>query len=290
MKLDSTPNKPLHVADDKPVYHKNLSVIEMLKLGSVITDKFETVELYSFDLESMRWCSKPITAELSMETVPFAKGGFRYAYKATSKTPGFSGRTLVVKRYLASAIDIIHQTNQSVEDHTRKVVQMHNLAQNMCSKLKQGLEEMDCLDLYGPTLQYNDIFMGRVADEVSDHQWLTVEEFVHGDFAKYMNNDGTMVKKVDKEMSEKCQSLVHFTYERSKQQLIVVDMQGCCYRLFDPEIASKQLKRHENEEHPELLFSTGNLSSKAIDNFLELHAGNCNTFCTILELSEITKP
>ena len=44
---------------------------------------------------------------------------------------------------------------------------------------------------------------------------------------------------------------------------MILDMQGSGYHLFDPEIASQKLI--ENEE---VLFSTGNLSTKAINNFI----------------------
>ena len=62
--------------------------------------------------------------------------------------------------------------------------------------------------------------------------------------------------------------------------LMLLDMQGCGYSLFDPEIASKELRGDDEE----LLFSTGNLTFKAISNFMDNHT--CNLYCTLLGLKQ----
>ena len=50
---------------------------------------------------------------------------------------------------------------------------------------------------------------------------------------------------------------------------MVVDVQGSDHFLFDPEVASKELKSSE-----EFFFRTGNLSISAINNFIDSH--KCN--------------
>ncbi|MCG8406893.1 MAG: hypothetical protein MI923_16975, partial [Phycisphaerales bacterium] len=62
-------------------------------------------------------------------------------------------------------------------------------------------------------------------------------------------------------------------------EIMVVDIQGCGVRLFDPEVASSQVES-DNEGK---LFCAGNLNSHAIDKFVELH--KCNSFCQLLDLS-----
>ena len=64
----------------------------------------------------------------------------------------FHGQQWVVRRYLASAADIIKQTKQTVEQHTKRVVKMHMLARNFAQKLEQELEQGGDLELYGPTV------------------------------------------------------------------------------------------------------------------------------------------
>lgn len=66
--------------------------------------------------------------------------------------PEFHGQQWVVRRYLASAVDIIKQTKQTVEQHTKRVVKMNMLARNFAQKLEQELKQGGDLELYGPTL------------------------------------------------------------------------------------------------------------------------------------------
>ncbi|KAJ7349548.1 hypothetical protein OS493_038615 [Desmophyllum pertusum] len=102
-------------------FPKSLSVLEMMKLGKVINDKStESIELFTFDLTDMAWSSQPSTVEFSIVKEPFGKGGFREAFKATSKTPGFQHQQWVVKKYLKSAVDIIEETKQQSSSIQRR--------------------------------------------------------------------------------------------------------------------------------------------------------------------------
>ena len=89
-----------------------------------------------------------------------------------------------------------------------------------------------------------------------------------------MNNTGIPCG-VDSDVRKKCESLAHFSYERSGENLIVVDMQGSGHSLFDPEIGEQ------------VLFSTGNFSLTAINNFIEHHT-ECNLYCTLLGLKKLS--
>jgi hypothetical protein len=159
-------------------FPKSLSVLEMLKLGKVISQKTENIELFTFDINDMAWSSTPVTAEFSIAKEPFGKGGFREAFKARSKTPEFHNRGWVVKKYLNAAIDVIQQTNQTVEQHTKKVVQMHMLTKNFTLKLEEELKKEGNYEFYGESVKYKSIFMGRMKGESEEHEWVTVEEFI----------------------------------------------------------------------------------------------------------------
>ena len=110
---------------------------------------------------------------------------------------------------------------------------------------------------------------------------VTIEEYIDGEFTKYVNNTGIPCR-MDSDVRKKCESLAHFSYERSGENLMVVDMQGSGHSLFDPEIASKEIVDGE-----EVLFSTGNLSLTAINNFIEHHT-ECNLYCTLLGLKKLS--
>ncbi|CAB4042733.1 Hypothetical predicted protein [Paramuricea clavata] len=125
-------------------------------------DKTTTkIDIYSFNLDSMTWSSTPCPTDFVIEEEPFGVGGFRKAFKATSSAAEFSKTTWVVKTYLERSIDDIGATNQTVEQHTRKVVQMHYLARNYAARLHQELEQSSVSDVFGETLKYNKVFWGK---------------------------------------------------------------------------------------------------------------------------------
>ena len=126
----------------------------MLKLGKVISKKSSTVfSIYKFDFEHMQWSNVPMEAEFLVAESPFASGGFQRAFKATSITEGFKEVTWVVKKYLKSASEIIKATQETEESHTKKSVQMHYLARNFASQLKEQIEKEQLME-FGPTFEY----------------------------------------------------------------------------------------------------------------------------------------
>ena len=114
---------------------------------------------------------------------------------------------------------------------------------------------------------FNKIYFGKIVEEDT---CVTIEEYIPGKFTKYVNNNGLSIP-VDKDdnvrLLQKAECFAHYTYVKSGEKLMVLDIQGSGYRLYDPEIASTELVV-ENE----LLFCVGNLSNTAIQTFL----GNYN--------------
>ena len=109
--------------------------------------------------------------------------------------------------------------------------------------------------------------------------FVSVEEFIEGGFTKYIN-DNRELSVNDSEILKKAESLAHFSYECTEKEIMILDMQGSGYHLFDPEIASQKLIEDE-----EVLFSTGNLSTTVISNFIRVH--NCNVYCNLLGLQAL---
>eukprot|EP00112_Aurelia_sp_Birch-Aquarium-sp1_P019166 Seg469.6 transcript_id=Seg469.6/GoldUCD/mRNA.D3Y31 product="Transient receptor potential cation channel subfamily M member 6" protein_id=Seg469.6/GoldUCD/D3Y31 len=125
-------------------------------------------------------------------------------------------------------------------------------------------------------------------DETSSGKWVikdvpvTVEEYIAGDFEKYINNTGVVAKALSpahEVILEKASCFAHFSYVHTEMQMMVLDLQGVAYSLCDPEIATITLL-----EDGELNFCAGNLSSDAINQFLGEH--NCNRYCKMLALPE----
>ena len=89
-------------------------------------------------------------------------GGFREVFKATSDTHEFADSIWVVKEVFArSHHNNIGKTNQTVMEHTKKVVQMHMLAKNFAEQLAKKLKENGKLEEYGQTFKYRKIFMAQ---------------------------------------------------------------------------------------------------------------------------------
>ena len=113
---------------------------------------------------------------------------------------------------------------------------------------------------------FNKIYFGKIVEEDT---CVTIEEYIPGKFTKYVNNNGLSIP-VDKDdnvrLLQKAECFAHYTYVKSGEKLMVLDIQGSGYRLYDPEIASTELVV-ENE----LLFCVGNLSNTAIQTFLGNH-------------------
>ena len=139
-----------------------------------------------------------------------------------------------------------------------------------------ALQEKGVLSKYGEQIEFNKIFKAQL--DIADH--VTLEEYIEGNFVKYMNNTCHMaVMDGHETLCDKAASFADYSYEKSNQKLMVVDLQGNGYMFFDPEIATTDLLSEENSE---VMSCAGNLSTLAIDNFLSLHT--CNQFRKMLEL------
>ena len=109
---------------------------------------------------------------------------------------------------------------------------MNALARNFA----QNLDLQRPIFEYGPTFKYSKVYYANFNGE-----YVTLEEFIEGTFAKYINNTGEICGDESSELSLKAEAFVHFTYVNSDQQLLVSDIQGVDYWLCDPEIATAKL-------------------------------------------------
>jgi hypothetical protein len=127
----------------------------------------------------------------------------------------------------------------------------------LAEQLKKKLKEDGKLEDYGQTLQFKKICMAQPGS-------IIVEEFVEGECVKFLNNTGAVCGN-DSKLRQKAESLTHFSYAKSNNQLMIVDIQGCGYYLYDPEIASKEIMSDQGEQ---LMFAVGNLTHTDIVKFL----------------------
>ena len=180
-----------------------------------------------------------------------------------------------MKKYLPESLKTIEETGQTAEIHTKKVVQMHTLAKNFAEQLAQKIRKDDLLE-FGQALEYGKLYFGK---ELDSGEFVTVEEYIEGDFMKYLNNNGMVCAK-NSACSQTAECLAHFSYEKSGQKLMVLDIQATGHKVYDPEIASSELI-----DNDKFLFCTGNLSQTAIEGFISYHS--CNIYCKSLSLPKL---
>lgn len=178
------------------------------------------VNLNTFHLDTMIWSTVDIPVEFQISKDLLGQGGFRKAYRAKSNTQEFSNVECVVKKRKTSVLKDIEAINQTVEQHTRKVVQMRHLAWNVAAQLTQVVLDQDLRDLFGETFSYKTIYLAKLPDG----EFVTVEEFVEGKMEKLVNNDGTPCWNKEDVTLQKAECLVHFSYEKSNYQVMLVDV------------------------------------------------------------------
>ena len=252
-------------------FAQSVSLADLMKAGKIIKKRIpDKLNLEQFDIETMVWKDH---AEMNflIDEEPFEQGFFRKAYKAVEYT---SQKMWVVKRYKEQAIKNLDHLNLGHEEHARKQVQMHTVARNLAQRLEKNAPEE-----FGETFKYGKVFFSLFKGEP-----ITLEEYVAGDFIKYVNNDGNCGAPENEdliEVYEKAETLVHFSNSITKKKMMVLDIQGSGYQLYDPEIATKELL----DTAGDIYFCSGNLTDKAIDNFIAQH--KCNQFCIILGLKSM---
>jgi hypothetical protein len=112
----------------------------------------------------------------------FSSGGFRDAFLAVEK--GSSKKKWVVKKYNLNVLRIISDTlKTSVENHTRKQVQMSSVVQVITRTFTSKVPEE-----FGWCFSYNNIYYTQL-----DGRPATIEEFVEGKFVKHINSNGTVL-------------------------------------------------------------------------------------------------
>ena len=105
------------------------------------------------------------------------------------------------------------------ESKSRKAVQMNCLARSLSVSLSTAVFKV-CEDF------------GEI-----NHEYVTIDDFLPGDFQKYINSNFSMYLK-SFEITQKAETYVHCTYEKSYNRLMITDLQGVGYHLCDPKIAT----------------------------------------------------
>jgi len=130
--------------DVKGKYPKSVSIGDVLKAGKLVIPKQETVcelVLEYFKISQQIWLKKD-EIKFHIQKEKFAEGGFRNAFKAYSVENGQTNMW-VVKKFKSSAWKKVSDIYEmSLEEHTRKQVQMHVAAQSITNRLTKKLRKV----------------------------------------------------------------------------------------------------------------------------------------------------
>lgn len=112
-------------------------------------------------------------------------------------------------------------------------------------------------------------------------QWFAIEECMNGEFRKYNNNNGD--EGVPTNMLEETMlAFSHWTFEYTRGELLVLDLQGVGENLTDPSVIKSGEKRSSD-----MIFGPANLGDDAIRNFRAKH--HCNSICRKLKLPDLKR-
>ena len=255
-------------------FPKSVPLSRLLKMGKLLhpsNDEVLELSIEEFSVEEGKWLV-PFPAKISLGQKPFQSGGFRDAFEArvvADCSLGQRGSKFVLKKFKESEVEEIKLLFPSLDDLTRKTVQMHCIAKYYATKLQK---EVRSLENYGDSFTYCNCYLATHQGKL-----FALEEFIEGKFVKFINNNGCIVST--SMLTNKAEAFSHYTYVKSKKSMMVLDIQGCGFRLCDPEIATAT---SQADLYNDGLFCCGNLHTQAIKKFLSEH--KCNRFCHQLGL------
>ena len=138
----------------------------------------------------------------------------------------------MVKRYQEEAVKTIKDDlGMSLEDHTRKQVQMSAVAGHLTKRFAKNVPPE-----FGGTFEYVKVFFA-----VFKKQPVTIEEFFQGGFHRYVNNNGFHIPshqwslmRFMKRHNALCITAIRYL----KRSLCCLIFRVPFFKLYDPEIAT----------------------------------------------------
>ena len=206
--------------------------------------------LESYSVSDKRW-GKFATPDFLKENRQFSEDGFQVTYIETTQHANYQKNWVIKKDKVDKLADLEAAVNLNNTQNTGKQVQMYSAVRSIYQKFARKVPYAS-----GKCFNYGKVYFSTINGTP-----VTVEGLIPGNFEKYSNNTALMEQAKSDEQTAEC--FMHFSYEVTNKELMVVDLQGVGYELCDPEIASTVLL-----EDGELNFCIENLSQNATENFL----------------------
>uniref|UniRef100_A0A673Z2H3 non-specific serine/threonine protein kinase n=1 Tax=Salmo trutta TaxID=8032 RepID=A0A673Z2H3_SALTR len=220
------------------------------------------------------WAHKGLCAKIEFLSKEEMGGGLRRALKVLCTWSEYDilkpGHLYIVKSFLPEVV----QTWQSIykEDTVLLLCLREIQQQRAAQKLTFAFNQMRPKTIpYSP--RFLEVFLLYCH---SAGQWFAIEECITGEFRKFNNNNGDEIVPTNL-LEETMLAFSHWTYEYTRGELLVLDLQGVGEILTDPSV----IKSGEKGSY-DMIFGPANLGDDAIRNFRAKH--HCNSCCRKLKL------
>ncbi|NWX58387.1 TRPM7 protein, partial [Promerops cafer] len=225
------------------------------------------------------WSQLGLCAKIEFLSKEEMGGGLRRALKVVCTWSEYdilkSGHLYIIKSFLPEVVNTwssIYKEDTVLHLCLREIQQ-----QRAAQKLTFAFNQMKPKSIpYSP--RFLEVFLLYCH---SAGQWFAVEECMTGEFRKYNNNNGDEIIPTNM-LEEVMLAFSHWTYEYTRGELLVLDLQGVGENLTDPSVIKAGEKRSYD-----MVFGPANLGEDAIKNFRAKH--HCNSCCRRLKLPDLKR-
>ncbi|XP_072326369.1 transient receptor potential cation channel subfamily M member 7 isoform X2 [Scyliorhinus torazame] len=225
------------------------------------------------------WSQQGRCAKIEFLSKEEMGGGLRRALKVECTWSEFDilkpGQLYIVKSFLPEVVNTWKRIYK--EDTVLHLCLKEIQQQRAAQKLAFAFNQMKPKTIpYSP--RFLEVFLLYCH---SASQWFAIEECMTGEFRKFNHNSGDEIRP-NNVLEETMLAFSHWTYEYTRGELLVLDLQGVGENLTDPSV----IKSEEKRSH-DMVFGPANLGEDAVKNFRTKH--RCNSCCGRLKLPDIKR-
>nr|KAF6434722.1 transient receptor potential cation channel subfamily M member 6 [Molossus molossus] len=253
--------------------------IQLFAGEEVTVYRLEESSPLTLDRSMSSWSKRGRTAMIQVLSREEFDGGLRKAMRVISTWSEDHvlkpGQVFIVKSFLPEVVQTWHKIFQesTVLHLCLREIQQQRAAQKLIYTFNQVKPQTIP---YAP--RFLEVFLIYCH---SANQWFTIEKYMMGEFRKYNNNNGDEIAP-SSALEELMLAFSHWTYEYTRGELLVLDLQGVGENLTDPSVIKPEDKQSRGME-----FGPANLGEDAIRNFIAKH--RCNSCCRKLQLPDLKR-
>ncbi|XP_066474154.1 transient receptor potential cation channel subfamily M member 6 [Tiliqua scincoides] len=253
--------------------------VQLLAGEEVTIYRLEESSPLNLDKSMSSWSQRGMAAMIQVLSREEMDGGLRRAMKVVCTWSESNvlkmGQVFIVKSFLPEVVQtwkkIFHEG--TVLHLCLREIQQQRAAQKLIYTFNQ---------MKPHTIPYTPRFLEVFLIYChAANQWLTMEKYMTGEFRKYNNNNGDEITPSNL-LEEVMLAFSHWTYEYTRGELLVLDLQGVGENLTDPSVI-----KPEDKQSRGMAFGPANLGEEAIRNFISKHC--CNSCCRKLRLPDLKR-